>query len=189
MIECTEPHPGILTLPLLDAAVCHAFIAQAAASAWEAAGIVDDHKPEGVVEPNVRSASVTYFAEHSEAWTLLNSKIEHVVSPLLLKRWNWKLSEYEPFQIVRYPPGGFYLAHRDSGPHLDKRYFSVVFYLNDDFEGGGTHFPDFDYTVEPETGKALIFPSDYLHHALTVQNGTKYITVTWLKAPPPVQWI
>lgn len=62
---------------------------------------------------------------------------------------------------------------------------SVFLYLNDVEEGGGTLFNDLGFTVQPKTGRAVIWPSvfdhdpnqkDYRtnHEALPVIKGVKY---------------
>ena len=90
---------------------------------------------------------------------------------------------------MRYIPGGFYKAHTDSGRRSHARYITMVCYLNDDFQGGGTYFPNADYRVTPKQGMAVLFPADYLHQADTVLEGMKYIAIAWLVDTAPVKWI
>jgi len=54
----------------------------------------------------------------------------------------------------------------------------MIVYLNDDFEGGDTVFPDDDRTVRPEIGKAILFSPQLRHGADAVISGTKYILRT-----------
>ncbi len=190
MADYAEPRPGIITLPLLDATTCERIIALAhERDEWRQAGVVEKKSGHGQVMTRVRSAALSPFGEGTEVWTLLHARIDAVVRPLVKTRWARDFPVHSEFQVVRYDPGDFYHTHRDSGPHLADRYFSVVCYLNDDFDGGGTHFPGAAYTVDPVKGHALIFPSDYLHRAERIIEGTKHIAVTWLLGAPPVQWI
>lgn len=191
MIDYAQPRPGIITLPLLDPATCQAIIGLCNEhNDWAQAGVVGrasqgrDH-----VATKVRSATLDAFGPGTEVWNMLHPRIDEVVRPLVHHQWSRDFSAHSEFQVVRYHPGDFYQTHRDSGPYNPDRYFSVVFYLNDNFEGGGTYFPDAGYTVVPEQGQAVIFPSDYLHRAEHVVEGIKYIAVTWMLGPPPVQWI
>ncbi len=191
MIEHAQPRPGILTLPLLDHASCEKILSLVDAHhGWETASVVGA-ATEGRAHVNQewRSASLSTFGKGSDVWRLLHPIIDEIVRPLVQRRWKRDFPVHSAFQIVRYHPGDFYRAHRDSGVYNANRYFAVVCYLNDDYEGGGTYFPDADYTVEPERGKVVIFPADYLHQAERVLDGTKYVVVTWLLAPPPVKWI
>ena len=63
-----------------------------------------------------------------------------------------------------------------------------MLYLNDDFEGGGTDFPNLGKTVKPEKGKAVFWRnmddngngiSDVMHEGMDVTKGTKYIVTSW----------
>ena len=92
----------------------------------------------------------------------------------------------EPFQINRYDEGEEYKWHSDQGYNYLKkrgmftRQFSIVVYLNDDFDGGET---EFQFTsVKPQKGACLIFPSNFMysHCARPVKNGVKYSCASWL---------
>ena len=84
--------------------------------------------------------------------------------------------------ILRYTEGQHYNWHHDADPNNRDsrcRTISVVLYLNDNFEGGGTEF--IDKVRKPEPGQALFFPSNwtFLHSAQPVTKGKKYSLVTW----------
>jgi len=79
--------------------------------------------------------------------------------------------------------------------HLDRffgtRMITVFLYLNDVEEGGGTHFNELGITVQPKTGRAVIWPSVYdfdtntkdfrtRHEALAVISGVKYGANAWI---------
>lgn len=76
----------------------------------------------------------------------------------------------EHLQLVHYAPEQEYTAHHDYGYwHIDDqnmgaRFATILFYLNDDMEGGETSFPRWvngetfhGLEVEPEVGKAILF--------------------------------
>jgi predicted 2-oxoglutarate/Fe(II)-dependent dioxygenase YbiX len=78
------------------------------------------------------------------------------------------------------------------GPHIDtederdktKPSISLVFYLNDDYEGGEIEFPNQGISLKPKAGSIIIFPSisPYYHDPKPVIKGTKYlIPVFWYK--------
>ena len=63
--------------------------------------------------------------------------------------------------------------------------------MNDDNEGGETHFPRLNISVKPKRGRALLWPSvlDHdpnarddrtEHEAVTVRGGVKYAANYWL---------
>ena len=107
---------------------------------------------------------------------------------------------FEELQVVNYQPGGFFTPHYDACvgnkskcERLNKegpRYLTVLFYLNDNFEGGETIFPKINKLVKPEKGKAVIFQNvdnngiiitQALHGGEPVKNGEKWIANKWIK--------
>lgn len=97
---------------------------------------------------------------------------------------------FERPQILRYGPGGKYHAHADA-EHYDRalgryvraqdRDYSVLVYVNDDYEGGAIAFPKLGYEVQPRAGMLIAFPSDhrYEHAALPTTAGTRLALVSW----------
>lgn len=92
----------------------------------------------------------------------------------------------ENFSINRYAETQEYKWHIDEGDDYFRemgmftRKFSIVLYLNDDFDGGETEFQF--AKVKPQKGACLIFPSNfmYIHCARPVKNGVKYSVASWL---------
>lgn len=66
-------------------------------------------------------------------------------------------------------------AHRDRSP------FSFVVALNDDFDGGGTFFPQLNQLWQPQKGSSLIFHGQSLHGGAEVTNGTRYIVTGFVE--------
>lgn len=68
------------------------------------------------------------------------------------------------------------------GPHCDTYdgnmdlAFSMIAYLNDDYEGGDISFPNHSVSIKPEPGSLLIFPSQepYLHQVNHITSGERY---------------
>jgi 2OG-Fe(II) oxygenase superfamily len=85
------------------------------------------------------------------------------------------------------------------------RFATVLFYLNDDMEGGETSFPRWlnaetpnELKVKPERGKAILFynmlpDGNYdersQHAALPVLKGEKYLTNLWVWDPVLDQYV
>jgi len=187
-----EASPGIFQLPLLSAEECDLLVEAADSSGWKAAEIINSRTDGGHVQSDFRLSDASFFYEGSEPYELLNSRIRERVIPLVADRWGVTYDEHSEVHVVRYRKGQYFKAHTDSGDYGDRtarRYFTVVCYLNDDLEGGGTSFPDVSYTVAPKKGHAVIFPADFLHQGDEILDGTKYIAVAWLVAPPPTAWI
>jgi len=109
----------------------------------------------------------------------------------------------EPVQVLHYALGQAYLPHQDFWhPNTDyyaqqmarggQRAWSVMIYLNDVPRGGGTEFPDVDIHVTAERGKVLAWRNivdgelnyDSLHAGLPVEEGEKWVAVTWVRELP-----
>ena len=92
----------------------------------------------------------------------------------------------EGFNLLRYGVGNSYDYHVDAAPQA-YRIISALIYLNpDDYTGGETHFTYFDLKVKPDSPSIVLFPSNYvyLHAALPVISGTKFIIVSWFRDRP-----
>ena len=106
------------------------------------------------------------------------------------------LKKGESLQGQRYEVGQYFNDHVDyfSGDQYDKnclssgnRTWTFMLYLNDDFEGGATHFRHLNKRITPESCKAVVwnnlqngYPNEYmLHCGLVVRRGTKYIITSW----------
>ena len=89
----------------------------------------------------------------------------------------------EAIQVLEYTKGQEYKFHHDQSVIYEtkeyKRTFSVILYLENAEEGGGTEFVDTVY--KPKAGYALIFPSNwcYMHSGQPVVKGKKRVAVTW----------
>jgi len=66
--------------------------------------------------------------------------------------------------------------------HTDQGQFSLTLALNgtEDYIGGGTVFPDFSCTVNPDCGKFITFKSSTPHGGSPITFGLRYIIVAFL---------
>jgi hypothetical protein len=97
---------------------------------------------------------------------------------------------YERPAILRYSVGGKYDRHNDAN-RWDKekrkwvrssnRDYSILLYLNEEYEAGEIEFTRQRYKIKPKTGMLVAFPSDhrYMHAALPVASGVRYVIVSW----------
>lgn len=103
--------------------------------------------------------------------------------------------------FVRYEVGGKYDIHSDyfvpNTDHYEKcikrggqRVFSTILYLNDNFDGGETEFPDLNLKIKPFQGKIFSWRNMTLdgqlykesrHAGLPVVSGVKYILIIWTR--------
>lgn len=114
------------------------------------------------------------------------------------------LSHAEPIQGQRYEAGQEFRPHTDSfNPggadyyiHCaegGQRSWTAMIYLNSPAAGGATRFKVIGKTVQPETGKLLLWnnlladgaPNDStLHQGMKVRSGVKYILTQWFRERP-----
>jgi prolyl 4-hydroxylase len=87
---------------------------------------------------------------------------------------------FEPLRIYRYEVGHRFGLHTDqSYLHGDARsLLTLLVYLDDDFEGGETEFPEQGRTVVPRAGAALWFQHALLHAGKAVVRGVKHLLRT-----------
>lgn len=105
-----------------------------------------------------------------------------------------KVEAGEPLQVLRYIPGQEYRPHHDALPGANnQRVATLLVYLNDGFDGGGTHFPAVPLTFKGAPGDALLFRNALsdgrvdqtaLHAGLPVTSGCKYIASRWIHDQP-----
>ena len=185
--------PGVLIVPrFLDAEICADWCQHL--SSQRRADLEVQHeaayKESGKVQYEKHSARVTQAVEYTERKHEIVREVTRSFSECVMPFFNVQLAAFEPPTVLRYGPGGKY------GPHSDNelwdsqqrlwlktlnRDFSILIYLNEDFEGGALSFPNFQYKIRPETGMLVAFPSDhrYLHAAEPLISGERYAIVSW----------
>jgi prolyl 4-hydroxylase len=121
--------------------------------------------------------------------------IERRIARLL----NWPVENGEGLQVLHYRPGAEYKPHYDyfdpaepGTPTILKRggqrVATLVMYLNQPEQGGGTTFPDAGLEVAPQRGNAVFFSYDRpspatrtLHGGAPVIAGEKWVATKWLR--------
>jgi hypothetical protein len=73
--------------------------------------------------------------------------------------------------------------HHDKAKGDIDHEFTIIVFLNEDYEGGGVQFKDRvgNETITFKEGDVLIYPSNdqYLHKALPVTSGTQYAAISY----------
>lgn len=128
---------------------------------------------------------------------------------LIIQKYIKSVSEFlgEPVEnqetphLVKYNVGGEYKKHHDffhkNTDYYEscvsrggQRKYSCLLYLNDNFTGGETEFPEWNYTVKPKKGSVCFWPNltfsgeleyNSIHSGLPVISGTKYILIIWIR--------
>jgi hypothetical protein len=193
MIRYQEESHGVISVPLYDRAECKAIVEKVKPlNDWVAAQVrhaKDGVNYESVTQPDVRSTSILASDHAEELYRQFDARMNSTLKPLIKQIWRINLADHSGTQILRYGPADHYVPHQDTGPGFEHRYFSVVCYLNDDFAGGQTSFRGLNYAATPAAGKAIVFPSNYLHCSEPIISGEKFVVVSWVKGPTPINWI
>jgi len=95
------------------------------------------------------------------------------------------ISNYE-FHYTLYEKGSFYKKHIDQFKNNDSRKYSIIIYLNDNWQqkDGGElciHHEDRLQNISPNNGKIVFFKSDELEHEVLITNEPRMSITGWLK--------
>ena len=101
------------------------------------------------------------------------------------------LRNCEDLQVLKYKPNGFYKPHQDCfDDNKNKRMYTFIIALNDEYEGGETEFPNIKRRYRLEKGDALFFNTLNNYECITkkavhggnpVLSGEKWICNLWIR--------
>ena len=113
---------------------------------------------------------------------------------------NLPIENQEAPNVIHYQPGGYYKIHQDwfsDDAYLDimnrkagQRIYTVMFYLNDNYIGGDTYFPQLNLSIRGETGKIITWRNvdeninglyEVEHTGQDVISGDKWICTIWVR--------
>jgi len=154
----------------------------------------------GKIIDGYRTSSNAYIPNHTDLPLI---KKMNMVTEILTEL---PIDNQESVCIVRYEEGEEYKVHQDYLDHTGSgrtnddetqkelsrggdRAYTVMFYLNDDIEEGGTFFTSPGIEIRPKTGRCVVW-KNYIdgkvntrssHAGLPVKKGLKYIAVKWVR--------
>lgn len=150
--------------------------------------LVDDPiRGRGVPDP-IRTSHGAAFVPHAE--------------DLVIQRINRRIAlasgtdvrHAEALYVMRYAPGQEYRPHHDALAGLrNQRAWTAIAYLNEDYEGGATVFPELSISLRGGAGDLLVFanvdaegqPHPRMRHAgQPVTRGAKWIATRWIRSGP-----
>jgi len=95
------------------------------------------------------------------------------------------ITGYE-FHYAMYEAGTFYKRHLDQFKDNNSRAFSMIMYLNEDWqaEDGGAlciYLPNKTHIILPENGKCAFFKSSELEHEVLLSHRQRFSVTGWFK--------
>ncbi|RZI42695.1 proline hydroxylase [Herbaspirillum sp. HC18] len=155
--------------------------------------VVSDSDGDTQVHAHRTSRGAMLQRAESELVTRIEARLAALV--------RWPVENGEGMQLLQYEKGNEYRPHFDwfdasrPGPrkHLERggqRVGTVVMYLSDVEQGGGTSFPEIGLQVQPKKGSAVFFANTdahrvpdprTLHAGEPVEQGIKFIATKWLR--------
>ena len=128
------------------------------------------------------------------AWLSTEDPIVRRVVERCVSRTDRPIENCEQLQVLRYKEGGHYNPHQDVFyQDKNKRLYTFIIALNDEYEGGETAFPVINENYKLNAGDALFFhtldnygldTSDALHGGQPVKSGEKWICNLWVHKYP-----
>ena len=149
-----------------------------------------------MVDKNSRTSKQAWYSDNEDVIFTKIAKYNSVITQM-------PIENQEMTQVGMYLSGGKFNDHVDACVHKDndqkaycdnmnkhagQRRYTLLIYLNDDFEGGETEFIRLNLKIKPEKGKAILFKStdenevlyeQSMHRGNEVINGEKWIATKW----------
>ena len=176
----TYPKPVVIENFLSENERIH--IKQEAKSKLQASTVDKDRR----VDEQIRKSETAWLSTEDP---IIRSVVERCVS-----RTDRPIENCEQLQVLRYKEGGHYNPHQDVFyQDKNKRLYTFIIALNDEYEGGETAFPYLDEKYKLNAGDALFFhtldnygldTSDALHGGQPVKSGEKWVCNLWVHKYP-----
>jgi len=176
----TYPKPVVIENFLSENERIH--IKQEAKSKLQASTVDKDRR----VDEQIRKSETAWLSTEDP---IIRSVVERCIS-----RTDRPIENCEQLQVLRYKEGGHYNPHQDVFyQDKNKRLYTFIIALNDEYEGGETTFPYLNEKYKLNAGDALFFhtldnygldTSDALHGGQPVKSGEKWVCNLWVHKHP-----
>jgi len=119
----------------------------------------------------------------TEIAIILNNIRKKIKETIELEYGNGKEVYADLIQLVRWFPGMEQHPHADDMKNVEDspewfhhRDFGSIIYLNNDYEGGITFYPEYEIGILPKVGMLAVHPgdSDHLHGVTRIENVNRY---------------
>lgn len=186
--EVLSADPYVARFPALFTTAECAYLARLAEPRFKPARIFHEGQRRFVADP-LRDSEAAGFPLVSE-WPAV-----HALNRRLAAASGTDVRQGETLQVLRYRPGQQYKPHLDAIAGLaNQRVLTFLVYLNEDYAGGETDFPEAGLRVAGRTGMGLLFANALpdgradprtRHAGLPVTRGEKLAASRWIRARPP----
>jgi hypothetical protein len=121
--------------------------------------------------------------EENNFFKIKMSEILKKVKKTIINEYQLNNIYADTFDLIRWFENSSQPPHVDDMTNVDGDYdffkhrkVATIIYLNDDFDGGETFYPQYDIKIKPEKGKLAIHlgDSNHLHGVTEIKNGTRY---------------
>jgi len=177
LIEYIQTYNNVLDSDDLDLILSES----KASSDWQEARIAIKNEPHsGAENHDMRKSGLLKVTNDYKCYQLLHDKNEEVAEEYCNRFPACRLFMSYGHEVLRYDKGGFFKIHTDSYAS-QPRTMSMIYLLNDDYEGGEIAFFQGQYTIKPKAGSCVVFPSNFMypHEIKEVLDGTRYSIVSW----------
>ena len=176
----TYPKPVVIENFLSENERIH--IKQEAKSKLQVSTVDKDRR----VDEQIRKSETAWLSTEDP---IIRSVVERCVS-----RTDRPIENCEQLQVLRYKEDGHYNPHQDVFyQDKNKRLYTFIIALNDEYEGGETAFPYLNEKYKLKAGDALFFhtldnygldTTDALHGGQPVKSGEKWVCNLWVHKYP-----
>ncbi|MFC7537492.1 2OG-Fe(II) oxygenase [Sphingomonas sp. GCM10030256] len=184
--EQLRSNPDIVRFPRFLSGDEAAFVIDQANPLLSPSVVID--QTGAIIRDPVRTSSAAVFPFTRE------DPVLHAINRRIAAVTRTTYEQGEPIQVLSYEPGQQYKLHSDALPTgHNQRAMTFLVYLNDDYAGGETQFPDSNLTHRGERGDGLLFhnidshgqPYAAARHAgLPVRQGRKLLLSKWIRVAP-----
>ena len=146
---------------------------------WTKAEVANTQNP-GVVLDDVRKTDVMHFDQSHQSTEMLHQKNRELCLKYMGEFPDLVLNSSMGHDLLRYEVGGHFKRHVDYF-YGRPRTLSMIYLINDDYEGGEIDLLDGEMVLKPKEGSCVLFPSSfqYPHEIRPVQSGTRFSIVSW----------
>ena len=112
--------------------------------------------------------------------SFLFKKIENKIYPFLKEKYQIENAYINDFFIVKYDTSNGGMNKLDI--HRDTSVINIIVSLNslNEYDGGGTYFPEFKKVIKPQQGHVLVSTGKMKHGGFKITRGTRYILIGFI---------